>query len=329
MQQDIYTCICGREFQNIQAFRGHKSHCEEHLKSTGRLHIRQQIDKENQQRISQGRQKRQAEINAAKQQQWIDEQHHCERCGKLMLTKYASGRFCSQACAKSHIHTEESKQRVSQTLSEHYRHLNSDNVAWLQMAQQHPKSAQGRRYAAQQAYTQNPRLCIVCGAPIAYERREHETCSEVCYRHRLSNIMQQRVAEAGGNLNPYRRSGNAKYGVYHGIHCDSSWELAFLIYCLDHNIPVERNTEGFPYTYDGETHQYYPDFKSHNTYYEIKNYSTPIVQAKCEQFPHNKQLKLLMKNEMKPYLNYATKTYGQNFAEMYDRDKPSWMDKQK
>ena len=85
MQQDTYTCICGREFQNIQAYRGHKSHCEEHLKSTGRLHIRQQFDKDNKQRISQGLKKRQAEIDAAKQQQWIDEQHHCERGGRPVL----------------------------------------------------------------------------------------------------------------------------------------------------------------------------------------------------------------------------------------------------
>lgn len=329
MQQGPFTCICGREFQNIQAYRGHKSHCEEHLKSTGRLHIRQQVDKDNKQRISQGRKKRQAEIDAAKQQQWIDEQHHCERCGKIMLTKYGSGRFCSKACANSHIRTEESKQKVSQKLFEHYRHLNSDNVAWLQMAQQHPQSSQGRRYAAQQAYAQNPRLCTVCGAPIAYERREHETCSEVCYRHRLSNIMQQRVAEVGGNLNPYGARGTAKYGTYQGYHCDSSWELAFVMYCLDHNLDIERNAEGFPYTYHEEEHLYFPDFIVNNIYIEIKNYNTDEVEAKRQQFPDDKTLEILFKPDIKPYLDYATKTYGKDFTMMYDQDKPSWMDKQK
>lgn len=327
MQQGPFTCICGREFQNIQAFRGHKSHCEEHLKSTGRLHIRQQVDKENKQRISQGLKKKQAEIDAAKQQQWIDEQHHCERCGKLMLTKYGSGRFCSNFCAHAKPQFEEMKAKVSKTSKQAY--IDGKFPQLGKNIVHNGTKMNARTVAAQQRYADNPKRCLVCNNIIPYERREAKTCSQICRLKLQGSLVKAAVARAGGNLNPYGRSGNAKYGMYHGIHCDSSWELAFLIYCLDHNIPVERNTESFPYTYDGETHQYYPDFKSHNTYYEVKNYSTPVVQAKCEQFPRDKHLKLLMKNEMKPYLDYVIKVYGKNFAEMYDRDKPSWMDKQK
>ena len=30
MEKKEYKCICGREFDNSQAFNGHKSHCKEH-----------------------------------------------------------------------------------------------------------------------------------------------------------------------------------------------------------------------------------------------------------------------------------------------------------
>ena len=61
------------------------------------------------------------EINLAKKKQkdeqdWIAAQHTCERCGKVMTEKFGSGRFCSQHCASSRIFTEETKQKIRETL---------------------------------------------------------------------------------------------------------------------------------------------------------------------------------------------------------------------
>ncbi|MEI7942893.1 MAG: hypothetical protein WCH76_06985 [Candidatus Riflemargulisbacteria bacterium] len=48
--------------------------------------------------------------------------------------------------------------------------------------------------------------------------------------------------KAGGKSGGYRRkSGRGKHGWYKGIWCDSSWELAWVMYHLDHGIPFERN----------------------------------------------------------------------------------------
>ena len=41
-------------------------------------------------------------------------------------------------------------------------------------------------------------------------------------------------------------------GWYKGFWCDSSWELAYVIYNLDHGIEFRRNTEKFEYEYCGK-----------------------------------------------------------------------------
>jgi len=45
-----------------------------------------------------------------------------------------------------------------------------------------------------------------------------------------------------------RTPGKFKYGYYNGIWCDSSWELAYLLYCKLNNIIVSRNKTGFSYS---------------------------------------------------------------------------------
>lgn len=42
--------------------------------------------------------------------------YNCKVCGKLVVTKYGSGRFCSQKCANSHILSKETKQKISNAL---------------------------------------------------------------------------------------------------------------------------------------------------------------------------------------------------------------------
>ena len=39
------------------------------------------------------------------------------------------------------------------------------------------------------------------------------------------------------------KSGRGKKGRYKGIWCDSSWELAFVLYCLDRNRSISRCKE--------------------------------------------------------------------------------------
>ena len=118
-----------------------------------------------------------------------------------------------------------------------------------------------------------------------------------------------------------------KYGVYKGFVCDSGWELAFLMYHLDHGNEIQRNTIAFEYVVNNKVHLYYPDFIIDGVYYEIKGIYREFDRDKINQFLADKKLIVIDKLSIDPYIRYCKKTYGNNFEELYDRNYPSWLDK--
>jgi hypothetical protein len=115
----------------------------------------------------------------------------------------------------------------------------------------------------------------------------------------------------------YRQgSGRGKKGWYKGYWCDSSWELAWVIYQLEHGVKFERNVEKFEYFVNDKKHNYIPDFKIENTYIEIKGYDSDVWQNKLEQFPH--KLDILYGNEMEPIFKYVHSKYGKKFVRLYE-----------
>jgi hypothetical protein len=66
-----------------------------------------------------------------------------------------------------------------------------------------------------------------------------------------------------------RGSGRGKKGWYRGYWCDSSYELAFVIYTLDHGLAgkFERNWESFTYTFRGKVRRWIPDFRWYDGLY--------------------------------------------------------------
>ena len=118
-----------------------------------------------------------------------------------------------------------------------------------------------------------------------------------------------------------------KYGTYKGFYCDSAWELAFVVYHLDHGINIIRNVEAFSYLFESKEHKYYPDFKVADIYYEVKGICTERDLLKFDAFPHKESFQVIDKKAIKPYLQYMYTTYGKDFAEkLYDRSKPCWLD---
>lgn len=113
-------------------------------------------------------------------------------------------------------------------------------------------------------------------------------------------------------------AGRGKKGRYKGIWCDSSWELAYLIYCLDHGIKIERCTESFDYEYEGQKHKYFPDFIVEGTYIEIKGFNTDKVQAKIKYFPQDKAYKILYNTDLSNVFNYVKEKYGKDFIKLYE-----------
>lgn len=155
----IYKCICGKEFITPNSFNGHKTHCrihqiekygtDEFLISRHKTQCSNLINKSNEQH----------EFTILKKEhdlkKWISEQHTCEKCGKVMTEKFASGRFCSRSCANSHVRTEESKQRT-------------------QISSLNSGIKLHKKYKSK--YETNPKFCPVCNEIIPYNNRHRKTC---------------------------------------------------------------------------------------------------------------------------------------------------------
>lgn len=129
-----------------------------------------------------------------------------------------------------------------------------------------------------------------------------------------TNETKEKLAKSGG----YRcGSGYGKHGTYKGYYCDSSWELAFVVYNIEHGIEFNRNRKTFPYKFEGKTRKYMPDWIMNGEYVEIKGYWSEQWEAKLKQFPKDETLRVLTEKEIKPYLDYVIEKYGKDFVKLY------------
>lgn len=129
-------------------------------------------------------------------------------------------------------------------------------------------------------------------------------------KQRLSEVAKER--KLGGYV---QGSGRGKKGWYKGFFCDSSWELAYVIYCLEHNIKIVRNTEKRQYTWKNRVKNYIPDFIVEGSLVEVKGYKTEQWLAKIKANP---DVKVLYEQELKPVLDYVKNKYGKNFIDLYE-----------
>lgn len=115
----------------------------------------------------------------------------------------------------------------------------------------------------------------------------------------------------------YRQgSGRGKKGWYKGFFCDSSWELAYILYCLDHSISIKRNTERLKYFFNNKEKSYLPDFIVDGVLTEIKGYRSPQWEAKLK---YNPSVNVLYKKDMIPILEYVVLTYGKDYIGLYEQ----------
>jgi hypothetical protein len=242
----------------------------------------------------------------------------CEKCGIDIDGKYGSGRFCSKSCANSRTHSEQTKINISNGVRNSETFLSNNLIAvkkrrenWLKNRTENTvvKKIHTLKVVKEngaQYVNGGNKECVVCKRVM--KRKNKKYCSKVCY---LSDANKPKVS-GGFRLN----SGRGKCGWYKDIYCGSSYELAWVMYNLDHNIPFERNTEGFDYEFNGVTHKYYPDFKIDEEYIEIKGFKRENDDAKWECFPH--KLNILFKKDMKQIIKYVIEKYGKDFIELYE-----------
>ena len=340
-----YICECGKEFDKPNSFNGHKSHCKVHLEKTGRLELRKNIDKSNiTKRVNTCKLKKENKIKSAREI-GISEIHTCEKCGKILTEKYGSGRFCSQSCANARDRSDDLKLKISNSV--HKSNLDKYNESprkCIKCEEYLPFEHRFRKYcdkckseitlernnvdSKRYKYSLNPKYCAFCGNPIDFDNRYRKYCSDECFKNFMSIDRKQKFKD--GKITYSNVRNKYKYGTYKGISCDSSYELALVIYLIDNKIQFERNrTISFPYEYNGSTHNFFPDFIVRNTYVELKNRHSEETEAKCRCIPDNISFKILYGKDLKPVFDYVISKYGKDYIKLYDRNYPSWMDKGK
>lgn len=107
-----------------------------------------------------------------------------------------------------------------------------------------------------------------------------------------------------------KKHGNSKQGWYKGIHCDSTWELAFLVYHIDHNLKIEKCKEQRTYIYNESVHLYFPDFVTEEGIIEVKG---RLDKKAIEKQKQNPDIIIYDKFKMKKYLEYVINKYGKDF----------------
>jgi hypothetical protein len=116
-----------------------------------------------------------------------------------------------------------------------------------------------------------------------------------------------------GRVGGFREGSTKNYrsGWYKGFFCQSSWELAWLIYHLDHNEAVVK-PKPIPYFgEDGECHNYHPDFEIRKVLHEVKGYWQNEVEVKVKAArEQGKDIIVWRRNDLKHMISYVKETYG-------------------
>ena len=312
-EEKTYQCICGKSFDNGKSLQRHKATCK----------IWKQYKVQQEEITKQERELRRLPNGLFK----------CENpdCNNEHDGSYGNGKFCCKACAA------------------HVRSLNSAKSA----------KKNGHKHAPKNFLPERAEFgkwkCDQCGQIFETRAKLYEHKHEV---HHIQSVWNKgltaetdaRVKAGKDALNEGLKSGRIKpsflgrtltkqhkdrivatyeknriinkyRGFYKGIYFQYSFELAWLVWNLEHNIKVERCKESFEY-YDSQQkkiRRYYPDFVLEDgTIIEIKGRVTQNVLDKQDAMINvfHRKYKLLTKPLIQYCLDYCVEKYGKDFIQV-------------
>lgn len=226
-------------------------------------------------------------------------QRSCEKCATNYETSsnWSSKRFCSRACANSRARPQELRDRVANKLKGH-----TKSPITCQKISQTLKGRPAHNKGKSCSKNLMTGSCVICGTVIKAHKK---VCSKECFSVNKRNHALKQERHGGGHK-----------GRYNGIPCDSTYELAFLIWNLDNGVDISRCESTYHYTYKGKISHYRPDFVVSGQDVEIKGFMSARAQAKLTQNPH---VFVVDKVDIKPFIQYVKQTYGvKDLRDLYD-----------
>lgn len=225
--------------------------------------------------------------------------------------------YCSNKCAQSDIKTLEHKK---QTNTRRYGNPNFNGN------REELKKHNRERYGVDW-YFQSKEFTVK--KQITWEKNGYD---HPMHSSHIKEGMRNRYYEKHGVeysvMNPDVIKKSRSNYFYDNRYFKSSWELAYYIYLMDHNIDFEyQPSTSFEYTDGNEkTHRYYPDFKVDGKYIEIKGdqfikngtmfnpfdntqETNHVYDAKFKCIKEN-NVELLCGDDMNQYIQYCCKKYG-------------------
>lgn len=217
----------------------------------------------------------------------------CIRCGKEFTEDFRKDergkkinppKFCSRSCANSRPRSLKYRKKISKIM----------------------KSSPVIKRKMQEADVKKPKkICPICGIEFSiFPSKVERTifCSRDCFL--APGAREHYTCSAGG----YREgSGRAHNGYYKGIYCGSTYELVWMVYQIDHNIPFERFKGALKHKDD----TYIPDFLQDGGIVEIKGYYTDNVEKQIRVAKANGfNITLKYKEDLKEEFDYVFKTYS-------------------
>lgn len=270
-------------------------------------------------------------------------------CGKVATHRYKSGRW---VCCSNHIgctKTREQRDKVIGTsggalsipidtsrLCEYgcgkvakYKYSKSSKLSCSPNSAHCPAVCSKRHVTVQNSGiepfkvipTSTREKCIYgCGkrAKFKYQRSGKPCCSRNVSS--CSAIQKKQSAKARGRkYQPHLNHGYGKSGWYKGIWCESSWELAWVIFHLEHKTPFTRCSDIFKcFDKEGIEREYHPDFKCLGYWIEIKGWETEKWKLKASQFPYPEKLVVLRQKDLTEIFTYVLDKYGSNYTDLYE-----------
>ena len=149
------------------------------------------------------------------------------------------------------------------------------------------------------------KICENCSKEFKATRRAAKFCTRSC-------------ASLGSKTGGYRKnSGRGIRGWYMGFHFQSTWELAYIIHCVDNAISIARNTKEFEYFSNGKKYNYIPDFTIDDEFVEVKGPIDRKWEDKKKYFPTNLKLNVIDENKITFFLDYAKSKFGKQFWKQF------------